>query len=333
MGTPPEKLGVPLELGASLHVPFEEQPAGRLRPVLENLSLLWPALEETLITGGQQMARLMEDITLRMESSLALLLAQQQQMEEVMEKLWQMNQSLGLALVAVEGARNQVENHLQHLQHVQDQNGQRPSVISTCILHGSYFVLLVVLLVPTLPRAILLLLFLTSSILAELLGISALLALLVLAVAGKWLFVATSCGAGGACLVFPPEKPCPWLTSTPEREHELKLLQELDKMEMSCLQEPSCLEQPPAMAGEVPNLAGQVSSICGASSTKLSYAEMLEVATGTEKHWEPKPYSPSRSLTSNMSLRSQCQGLTRVGQLCRKKAIPGQDFCYVHTTS
>ncbi|XP_069709251.1 protein brambleberry-like [Phaenicophaeus curvirostris] len=394
MGTPPEKLRVPTELGLSTQIPFEvtvvderfqaeatrwepstldsghhqEQPAGRLRPGLETPSLLWPALDEALIAGGQrQVVQLIEDITQRtgnasghgtlrlqegpranlsnlqhmqerawdvysqLESNLALLLAQQHQMEEVMEKLWQMNQSLGLALLAVEDARNQVEKHLQHLQRVQDPTGQSPNVISTCILHGSYFVLLVSLLVPMLPRAILLLLFLASSVLAELLGISALFALLVLALAGKWLFVTTSRGAGGACLVVPPEKPRTWLTSTPEREHELELLQvELDKMEMSYLQEPSCLKQPPAVAGDVPSLAGRVSSICGGWRTKLRCGEMLDMTTGSEK---PKPYSPSRSLTSDVSLRSRCQGLTRAGQPCRKKANPGQDFCYVHTTS
>ncbi|XP_075599268.1 protein brambleberry-like [Balearica regulorum gibbericeps] len=356
--------------------PDTEEP--QERPRLEtpiHHSLQHPALDETLFSGKQhRVAQLMEDITQQMgnvsgrgapgllegcrvvlsdlhhaqeraqdvysqlESDLALLLAQQHRMEEVMEKLRQVNQSLGLMLAAMEGAQSQVENHLQHLRAILDSAGQSPSAISTCILYGSYVLLLVMLLVPTPPRTIILLLFLASSVLSELLSIPALSALLALAVAGQWLVAAAYCGAGGAWLVLRQEKPHRQLTSTPDREHEVELLQEeLARMEMSCLQEPLCLEQPPAMAGDLPGLAGQVLPVPGSWRTKLSSREvMVEPALGAGKHWEPKPYNLSQSLTSDVSLlspRSPCQGLTRAGQRCRKKAIPGQDFCHVHTTS
>ncbi|XP_072707883.1 protein brambleberry-like isoform X2 [Ciconia boyciana] len=354
-----------------------ERPAGWLRPTLEtpvhhNLQQL--ALNETLIASGQrQVAQLMEDITRRMgnvssrgatglweghrvvlsdlhraqertrdvysqlESDLTLLLAQQSRMEEVMEKLRQVNRSLGLMLVAMEGARSRLENHLQQFHAVLDPAGRSPSAISTGILHSSCFVLVVVLLVPTPPRAILLLLFLASSTLGELLGIPALSTLLALAMAGQWLVAAARRGAGGAWLVLPWEEPRHRLTSTPDRECKMELLQEeLDRMEISCLQESSCLEPPSAMAGDLPSLAGRVSSIPGGWRTKLSSCRaMPELALGAGKRWEPKPYNPSQSLASDVSLlspRSPCQGLTRAGQRCRKKAIPGQDFCHVHTT-
>ncbi|KAM9644163.1 protein brambleberry-like [Morphnus guianensis] len=358
-------------------MPDTEGQEERLRQRLEtpiHPSLQRPALGETLITGGQHwLAQLMEDITQRMgnvssreaaglrerhrvvlsdihhahekdhdvysqlESDLALLLAQQRRVEEVMEKLRQVNQSLGLMLVTMEDARSRLENHLQHLHAVLDPAGWSPSAISTCILHGSYFVLLVALLAPMLPRAILLLFFLASSALGELLGIPALSALLALAVAGQWLVAAARRGAGGAWLVLPCKDPHHRLTSTPDREHEMELLQEeLEGMEMSCLEEPSCLEQPPGMAGDTPCLAGWMSPIHGAWRTKLSSCGvMLEPALGTGKRWEPKPCNPSQSLASNLSLlspRSPCQGLTKAGQRCRKKAIPGQDFCHVHST-
>lgn len=58
--------------------------------------------------------------------------------------------------------------------------GRSQSATSSCIPHGSYFVLLVLLLVPAPLRTILLLLFLASSTL----GIPAISTLLVLAVAG-----------------------------------------------------------------------------------------------------------------------------------------------------
>ncbi|PKU36147.1 protein brambleberry-like [Limosa lapponica baueri] len=191
---------------------------------------------KTLITSRQhQVAQLMEDITQRMESDLVLLLAQQCQMEKVMENLRQVNQSLGLMLAAVEGARNLLENRLEQLHAVLDPAGQSPSAISTCILHGSYLVLLVALLVPTPPRAILLLL--AFSVLGEFLNIPVLSTLLALAVAGQLLVVATRRGAGGPWLVLPQEEPRHQLTSTPDRECKIELLQEeLERMEMSCLQ-------------------------------------------------------------------------------------------------
>ncbi|XP_075351511.1 protein brambleberry-like isoform X5 [Mycteria americana] len=326
-----------------------EQPAGWLWLTLEtpvHHNLQQPALNETLIASGQhQVAQLMEDITRRMgnvssrgaaglwerhrvvlsdlhcaqertrdvysqlESDLTLLLAQQSQMEEVMEKLRQVNRSLGLMLVAVEGARSRLENHLQQFHAVLDP-------------------------------------------------------------AGQWLVAAARRGAGGAWLVLPQEEPRHRLTSTPDRggceeagegtaimmvtqklprqrgscfsffprrECKMELLQEeLDRMETSCLQESLCLEQPSAMAGDLPGLAGRVSPIPGGWRTKLSSRRaMPELALGAGKRWEPKPYNPSQSLASDVSLlspRSPCQGLTRAGQRCRKKAIPGQDFCHVHTT-
>ncbi|XP_054674417.1 protein brambleberry-like isoform X2 [Grus americana] len=352
----------------------EPQELSRLETPIHH-GLQHPALDETLFSGKQhRVAQLMEDITQQMgnmsgrgasglqegrrvvlsdlhhaqeraqdvysqlESDLALLLAQQHRMEEVMEKLWQVNQSLGLMLAAVEGAQSQVENHLQHLHAILDSSGRSPSAISTCILYGSYVLLLVMLLVPTPPRTIVILLFLACSALSELLSIPALFALLAFAMAGQWLVEAAYRGAGGAWLVLPQEKPHRQLTSTPDREHEAELLQEeLDRMEMSCLQEPLYLEQPPAMAGDLPSIAGRVLPIRGSWRTKLSSCEMMvEPALGAGKHWEPKPCNLSQSLTSDVSLlspRSPCQGLTRAGQRCRKKAIPGQDFCHVHTTS
>ncbi|KYO49126.1 hypothetical protein Y1Q_0015771 [Alligator mississippiensis] len=46
-------------------------------------------------------------------------------------------------------------------------------------------------------------------------------------------------------------------------------------------------------------------------------------------------YSPNQTLASDMSTsllspRSLCQGVTRAGQPCRKKAVLGQNFCHVH---
>ncbi|XP_074716633.1 uncharacterized protein LOC141939875 [Strix uralensis] len=209
---------------------LQEELAGWLWPRLEtpgHRRLQRPVPDETLVANEQhQVAQLLEDTSQQMERDLALLA----QIEEMMEKLQQVNRSLGLMLAAVEDARSQLENHPQHLHAVLDPAG----AISTSILCGSCLVLLAMLLVLTPPHAILLhFFFLTSSTLS----IPALSALLAFTMAGQWLVAAARRGAGGARLVFPQEEPGHWFTSTPDRECNMDLLrEELDRMEMSCLQ-------------------------------------------------------------------------------------------------
>ncbi|XP_077637677.1 uncharacterized protein LOC144245944 [Lonchura striata] len=112
--------------------------------------------------------------------------------------------------------------------------GQSQSSTSSCV---PYLTLLVLPLVPASFQAIFLLLFLASSAL----GISAISTFLVLASAGHWLLASACRGAGRIRPVVPREEPRYRLTSTPERECDMELLQEeLDKMEMSCLQDERC---------------------------------------------------------------------------------------------
>ncbi|XP_053834250.1 uncharacterized protein LOC128807715 isoform X2 [Vidua macroura] len=155
-------------------------------------------------------------------------------LQEVMEKLRRVNQSLELMLAALEDARSQLEKHLEHLKAIPDLGGQSQSATSSCVPYGSYFTLLVLPLVPASFRAIFLLLFLASSAL----GIPAISTFLVLAVAGHWLLASACRGAGRIRPVVPREEPRYRLTSTPERECDMELLQEeLDRMEMSCLRD------------------------------------------------------------------------------------------------
>ncbi|XP_059724149.1 uncharacterized protein LOC132338500 isoform X3 [Haemorhous mexicanus] len=151
---------------------------------------------------------------------------------------------------------------------------------------------------------------------------------------GHWLLASACRGARRIRPVVSREKARYRLTSTPERECDMELLQEeLDRMEMSCLQnercpqEPSPLEQSQEVAGDIPQVTGQVSpdsdrqrttpSSCGVTTELVMYAGKL---------WEPKPCSPRANMCP-------CQGLTRAGQRCRKKAIPGLEFCHIHSTS
>uniref|UniRef100_A0A8C5NK46 Uncharacterized protein n=1 Tax=Junco hyemalis TaxID=40217 RepID=A0A8C5NK46_JUNHY len=251
-------------------------------------------------------------------------------LQEVMEKLQRVNQSLELMLTALEDAQSRLEKHLEHLKAIPDLDGQSQSVISSCIPHSSYFTLLVLPLVPASFQATFLLLFLASSAL----GIPAISTLLVLAAAGHWLLASGCRGAGRIRTGVPREKARYRLTSTPERECDMELLQEeLDRMEMSCLQnerrpqEPSHLEQPQEVARNIPKFTGQVSPDPDGQRTALSSCGVTpELVMDAGKLLEPKACSPRANT-------SPCQGLTRAGQRCRKKAIPGLEFCHIHTTS
>ncbi|XP_032549331.1 uncharacterized protein LOC116789522 isoform X2 [Chiroxiphia lanceolata] len=252
------------------------------------------------------------DVYPRRESALVL--------QEVMEKLQRLNQSLELTLEALEDSRSRLENHLEHLKAVPNPDGQSPSATSTFIPPGSYSALLVLLLVLALLWVILLLLFLAS----RALGIPELSALLVLTVAGQWLVASR-----GIQPVVSQEKPPHRLTSTPERECDLELLQEeLDRMEMSCVREPSYPEQPQ----DIPGSVGWVSPVPGGRrATRSSRGATPEPVTDAGKRREPNPCIP-RATTSLLSPRSPCRALTRAGQRCRKKAIPGKDLCHIHAS-
>ncbi|XP_064562860.1 uncharacterized protein LOC135444714 isoform X1 [Zonotrichia leucophrys gambelii] len=251
-------------------------------------------------------------------------------LQEVMEKLQRVNQSLELMLTALENAQSRLEKHLEHLKAIPDLDGQSQSVISSCIPHSSYFTLLVLPLVPASFQATFLLLFLASSAL----GIPAISTLLVLAAAGHWLLASGCRDARRIRTGVPREKARFRLTSTPERECDMELLQEeLDRMEMSCLQnerrpkEPSHPEQPQEVARDIPKFTGQVSpDPDGQRTTPSSCGVTPEPVMDAGKLLEPKACSPRANT-------SPCQGLTRAGQRCRKKAIPGLEFCHIHTTS
>ncbi|XP_054126314.1 uncharacterized protein LOC128933371 [Melozone crissalis] len=183
-------------------------------------------------------------------------------LQEVMEKLQKVNQSLELMLTALEDAQSRLEKHLEHLKAIPDPDGQSQSVTSSCIPHSSFFMLLVLPLVPASFQATFLLLFLASSAL----GIPAISTLLVLAAAGHWLLASGCRGAGRIRTGVPREKARYRLTSTPERECDMELLQEeLDRMEMSCLQ----------------NERRPQGGICGGSGTRIQSPDTSQSCAGT----------------------------------------------------
>ncbi|XP_019375282.1 PREDICTED: protein brambleberry-like, partial [Gavialis gangeticus] len=221
---------------------------------------------------------------------------------------------------------------------------------------------------PGLPRAALLVL-VAANALSELqratsLGFPALTALLVLVITGHWLLTSVCRGAWRVqgqkprlTLLPPPQRavgardePSSRRTSTPDREWETSLLkEELRQLEDTSYLpdgpylEPDSLRPSPSSAAPGPRL-GHATSLRRISLARSAWHEVLERrATPDKCHPGPglgpasllRCYSPNQTLasdasTSLLSLRSLCQGVTKAGQPCRKKAVLGQDFCHVH---
>ncbi|XP_019403637.1 PREDICTED: protein brambleberry-like [Crocodylus porosus] len=140
------------------------------------------------------------------------------------------------------------------------------------------------------------------------------------------------------------------LASSPGREWETSLLEEeLHQLEDTSYLpdgpylEPDSLRPSPSSTAPGPGL-GRAMSLRRVSLARSAWHEVLERRATPDKHC-PGPglspasllrcYSPNRPLasdasTSLLSPRSLCQGVTKARQPCRKKAVPGQDFCHVH---
>uniref|UniRef100_A0ABM5GDJ1 Protein brambleberry-like isoform X1 n=1 Tax=Pogona vitticeps TaxID=103695 RepID=A0ABM5GDJ1_9SAUR len=154
------------------------------------------------------------------------------------------------------------------------------------------------------------------------------------------------------------------VTSTPEREGDVGLLKE----ELDSLEEVSYLSEGSRLGKEAPEKGADLSpfprervtestvlfsadwkpregpSVHQMSLRRISLARSTRHETSLERfhhHRGLRPFpdsrtsSPNESMASDMSTGSAsgrpfCQAVTRTGQPCRKKALPGHAFCHVH---
>ncbi|XP_066479252.1 protein brambleberry-like [Tiliqua scincoides] len=157
------------------------------------------------------------------------------------------------------------------------------------------------------------------------------------------------------------------ITSTPEREDDDGLWrEELEKLpEMSCASDGSHLEQEsPAKSGNFFLGEGAVWEVSGGSvyqkhqlvhsvqASRLHHVSLTRPTRhefplerlarrhlGSASHPFPssRDCSPNGSIISDVSNSSAsprllCQGVTRTGQQCRKKALSGHMFCHIHAS-
>ncbi|CAJ0946719.1 unnamed protein product, partial [Ranitomeya imitator] len=196
------------------------------------------------------------DVYAKIESNLALFLSYQDRSalhyDVLMEKLQRMNRSLSAALYAMEHMHRSVKHRLSYIQGFIIWAGGNLDAISTCVLHGAYFLLLALLMTflqtPGFSRLVLLLLILLNAV-SELnhntsLGFRSLTALLVCTMIGHWTLLRFICylvkvRSRKAALTTPKESPVllPYVeedagfcSSTPEKAEDALLKEKLRKL-------------------------------------------------------------------------------------------------------
>ncbi|XP_063156073.1 protein brambleberry-like [Candoia aspera] len=337
---------------------------------------------QSILRDLSQVQTRAQEVYSKLDTNLGLFLAYQNQTtlyhNELLEKLRKMNESFGLVLHTMELMQTKVEGRLQHIQRFITWAGFSLSSVYTCVLHGTYFLftalIMTFLQIPGLPRALLLVLVVANA-LSELhhgvsLGFKSLTGLLGLS-------VAVSVARESICrhalkqrkrrplpapLPLPqkaPESPackagCKQaerchITSTPDREGDVGLLEDLEKLEevsfLSVASEDAWLSGGTAGPAARKDRARGDGMLAGVTEKEalLFVPQQATLGRLTRPHLEsrfnsscnPQASPPNDSLVSDVSScsaspRPLCQGVTRTGQPCRKKAVSAHLFCHLH---
>ncbi|XP_072295303.1 protein brambleberry [Eucyclogobius newberryi] len=289
---------------------------------------------------------------------------------DLMTKLERMNSTLGFVLHYLDNMQGRIEGQLHMIQSYLGWAGLSLTAMWTCMAHAGYFVLGAVLLTflrsPGFARAML---FLTVPLnaVAEVNQQPALdlcsLSLLLLTLSFGYWFIAQLCACLhnkskrpahlplGPCEIVEPLNPVPStpsypLFSTPERE-ENNVFSEKNYL----------LNQDGFIAGDLgisvvsPSLRRTLGESLHNHSTPRalvkpvlsaaliddiplrSFGGVFDAANDSQDLVnDSRSASPTPSLISNSSLsgRLLCNGITKTGKACKKRAVPGQEYCRVH---
>ncbi|KAK2908358.1 protein brambleberry isoform X2 [Channa argus] len=287
---------------------------------------------------------------------------------DLMNKLERMNSTLGVMLHYMDNMQSHIEERLHMIQGYLGWAGLSLTAMWTCVAHTSYFVLCAVLLTflrcPGFSRAMLLLTVPLNAVAEvnqqpalDLCSLSLLLFTLSLAhmfVSKLWatfqtkrnpatLILMASCDMVepqkqpySSCTTYPP-------SSTPQK-HMDSFLETEDLLNqdslisgdlgISVVSPPHGRPMPesrfiPVMANSnhsTPRFTPQ-----RVISANLGY--VFDAANDSPGFVnDSRSASPTPSLVSNSSLsgRQLCNGITKTGKTCKKRAVPGQEYCRVH---
>ncbi|MBN3314595.1 BMBL protein, partial [Atractosteus spatula] len=274
--------------------------------------------------------------------------------DDLMGKLQRMNSTLGLLVHYLDVMQGRLEDRLRSIQGYLGWAGCSLAAVSTCVLHGGYFLLSAVLMsflhTPGFSRAALLVMVLFNAV-AEInqqpaLDFTGLSLLLLLVSVGHWFLLQLFQG----CVKLhrrrnaSPPMLCPGNTaseteilkfgcltsSTPDRgpgEAGVKLEQDsyiFDEPSLAGVSRP-----PQATPSHSTPLFKSRHSLPGVALEGIRQRNLVTLLDAVSDSRSSSPNVSTASIGS-MSGRQLCNGITKMGQACKKRAVLGQDYCRLH---
>ncbi|KAM4628855.1 protein brambleberry [Polymixia lowei] len=289
---------------------------------------------------------------------------------DLMSKLERMNGTLGMLLHHLDNMQSRVEERLHMIQSYLGWAGLSLAAMWTCIVHTGYFLLCAVLLTflrcPSFSRAMLLFTVPLNAVAEvnqqpalDLTGLSLLLLALSL---GHWFVNQLLCACSWIkekSARLPPLPPCKIVE--PEKQHVPYDYPGLSSSTPQSewdgpMEQPDLLDQDSLISGD-PCLSGLFLSkshpmsearfvpIMGTPSQStprlirqpslsgaVDYIPLRNLGGVFDGLNDSRSASPNQSMASNSSLsgRQLCNGITKTGKPCKKRAVLGQEYCRVH---
>ncbi|KAI4828291.1 hypothetical protein KUCAC02_022394 [Chaenocephalus aceratus] len=306
-----------------------------------------------------------QDIHQKIDHSVSEFLQYQDQTSQyytdLMKKLEHMNGTLGATLHFLDKMQSRIEERLHMIQSYLCWAGLSLTAMWTCIAHASYFLLSAVLLTflrcPGFSRAMLLLTVPLNAVCEmnqqpalDLTGLSLLLLLLCL---GHW-FLSKACFQIRGKPVTPlaieePLKPDPTCdsyptSSTPQKNESYGFMAKDDLLNQESFISGnfgvSAVSPPPRRKMPEPRFTPIIGTP-NYSTPRLGPQPLLSAALFADN--PPRSLgcfndsgnisrgaSPTPSPNGSLSGRQLCNGVTKTGKACKKRAVPEQEYCGVH---
>nr|XP_020457605.1 protein brambleberry-like [Monopterus albus] len=308
-----------------------------------------------------------QDIYQKIDHSILELLQYQDQTSQyysdLMNKLERMNSTLGVMLRYIDNLQSRIEERLQMIQGYLGWAGLSLTAMWTCVAHTGYFVVCAVLLTflrcPGFSRAMLLLTVPLNAV-AEVnqqpaLDLSSLSLLLLALSLGHWCVnqlwacfqVRRQLAAPlplAPCDTVEPQKQQPFChthptSSTPQRDEKDGFTEHEDLIQDSFISGDlgisavSPLHRKPIPQSRFTPIIGSPRKALHDDIPLRNLGVVFDAAIDSEDLANgSRSASPTPSLASNSSMsgRQLCNGITKTGKACKKRAVPGQEYCRVH---
>ncbi|XP_017284602.1 protein brambleberry [Kryptolebias marmoratus] len=321
---------------------------------------------KVIVEDLSDVRRQAQDIYQKIDQSMSEFLQYQDQTSQyytdLTDKLERMNGTLGFMLHLLDNMQSRVEERLHFIQGYLGWAGLSLTAMWTCVAHAGYLVLCAVLLsflrCSGFSRAVLLLVVPLNAA-AEVnqqpaLDLSGLSLLLLAASLGHWfvsqLWACFQSSRNPAASLFISLEPQKELTSagntyppssTPQRDVKDDVIEPDDlltqdhflsgDLNISAVTPPPRKSKFVSLNQSTPRAAAPPSVLSGALIDDIPLKNLGGVCDAENwSDWRSASPAPSLLTNSSLSGRQLCNGITKTGKACKKRAVPGQEFCRVH---